>query len=227
MLSLSNVPRFRRYVGCFALVAGPLALAVSMALKVVSNPDPTDMLTAAGEHHSKLVAGDAAQLVAVVFLLPAIMALLHLLRGRGAALAHVGCGLLLLNLIGNAADVTHGALLAALSGNGVSGSDVAVEKALSRNGVYTASQLLVLVGLLGFPLVAAALWRSSAVPRAIPALLVVSVVSFFFPIPEVLGAALMTIAFGAIAAEVLRGTDEQWERGWIYEPATPAVLQPA
>ncbi len=213
MLSLSDPTRFRRRIGGASLVLGPVALAASLALKVVNTDDARGMLDAAAAHHDRLVASNVAQLVAVVLMLPATLAVLHMLRGRGAALGHVAIGLLFLNLIGNAGDVIMGQLLASLSTDGVSARDVTLLASVKDSGVGSVVELLVLFGLLGFPLLAGALWRAG-VHRAVPAAIAVSFLSFFVPIPEAIGGALMAVALAWLGVEILAGGDERWRHGF-------------
>jgi len=76
MLSLSDPARFRRRLGGISLVAGPIALGVSLATKVVNSDDARTMLDSAAAHHERLVASNAAQLAAVVLMVPATIAVL-------------------------------------------------------------------------------------------------------------------------------------------------------
>ncbi|HEY7198393.1 MAG TPA: DUF4386 family protein [Gaiellaceae bacterium] len=222
MLALSNATTFRRRLTGVTLVLGSAALVVSTALKDMNSNDAGDMLRTAAAHPDRLVASTAAQLVASILLVPATIGVLHMIRGRGTALAHVGIGLMILNLLGNVADVTHSALLGVLATGGVTPAEISIVDRLSSNALESTVELMTLVGLLGFPIVAAALWRSGAVPRAIPALIVVGAVSFFFPIPEVIGSVVMAAAFSWLGVDILGETDALWERGWRDEPAAVA-----
>ena len=96
---------------------------------------------------------------------------------------------------------------------------------MKDGGVASVAELLVLFGLLGFPLLAGALWRAG-VHRAVPALIAVSFVSFFFPIPEAVGGVLMVVALAWLGVEILRGGEEAWERGWTGKEELRAVAQP-
>jgi hypothetical protein len=204
MLSITDPNRFRRSATAAALVVGPAALAVSSAVKVVSSSDAREMLIAVAAHPGRETASDAAQLAAVLLLVPATIGLVRFFGGRGSTLGHLAIGLVVLNGIGNAADVVHGALLSTLARDGVSATDVALVTRLDDSGLGSVVQLLTLVGLLGFPLLAAALWRSRTAPRWVPVVLVAGVVSFFFPINEGVGATLMWVAFGALGLQLAR-----------------------
>ena len=114
-----------------------------------------------------------------------------------------------MNLIGNAGDVIIGRLLASLSADGVSARDVTLLASVKDGGVGGVVELLVLFGLLGFPLLAGALWRAGG-HRAVPAAIALSFVSFFVPIPEAVGGVLMAVALVWLGVEILAGGDERW-----------------
>jgi len=81
------------------------------------------------------------------------------------------------------------------STGGVPVADVTTLERIDATGTAGVIELLVLFGLLGFPLLAGALRRSRSVPRWIPVVLLAGVVSFFFPVSEGIGATLMWVAF--------------------------------
>jgi len=83
----------------------------------------------------------------------------------------------------------------------------AATDALAGQGIYSLTEIFTLIGLLGFPVLAAALWRSRMVHRAVPLLLLVSVVSFFLPIPEAAGGALIAAAFGWLGVSMFAARD--------------------
>lgn len=226
-----KIDRFRRRVAGIALILGPAALAVSLATKTVGSDDERAMLDAVAAAPTRSEVSSVAQLVAVILLIPATVAIVHLLRGRGSRLGHVAGALLVLNLVGNAADVVHSAVLGGLADDGVSAADVSLLTTIHADAGYGIAELCVLFGLLGFPVLAAALWRSGAVPRPIPAVLLVSVISFFFPISEGIGGVLMAVAFAWLGVTVLGTSDAEWRDGWREPAAAPvrgaAAVQPA
>lgn len=226
----TKVDRFRRRLCGVCLIAGPVALAISLATKTVSQADERAMLDSVAAHGTRNDISSIAQLIAVILLIPGTVAIVHLLRDRGSRLGHVAGALLLLNLVGNAADVAHSATLAGLAQDGVTNGDVTILTTIHNNAAYSLAELCVLFGLLGFPVLAAALWRCGGIPRAIPVVLIISVVSFFFPISEGIGGALIAVAFAWIGVDVLRAPDAVWRTGWrLGEPrgARVAAPQPA
>lgn len=204
-MNSNQVEMFHRNAVITSLVVGPMLLVVASAAKVVNDPDPHAMLTAVAANPGRATLSDAAQLAATVLLVPATVGILRFFRERAAVVGHIAVGLIFINLLGNTADVMHGALLGALARDGVSPADVDVLKALDSTGGAVAVEIMVPLGLLGFPLLAFALWRSRTTPLWVPLTLVAGVVCFFFPINEGLGAAVMGIAFVGLAITIARG----------------------
>ncbi|SCG65496.1 DUF4386 family protein [Micromonospora inositola] len=221
---LSPVDRFRRRFTAAALVAGGVAILVFLATKTVNSGDEKDVLDSVAAHQQLNAVSSVAQLLMVALMLPALFGLLHLLRHRGARLAHLGVGLLLLNLVGNAVDVGHSSVVAGMVDDGVSSQDVAVMAATNSDPALVVAVLFTLLGLLGFPVLAASLWRSGAVARAIPVLMLFGMASFFVPLPEAIGGALLAAAFAWTGVRVLRAPDREWLDGWrACAPAAPAA----
>ena len=201
-----RVDRFRRTTAAAGMVAGPLLMAVASATKVVNDADAHAMLTAVAAAPGRAALSDVAQLGAAVALVPATVGLLRFFPGgRGTVWGHLAVGLLFLNLLANAADVVRAGLLRVLVDGGVTAADVSILEALSGQGTTAALEVMVPLGLLGFPLLAFALWRARTVARWIPGVLLLGVVCFFFPVNEGVGASLLAAGFVALATDLVRG----------------------
>jgi hypothetical protein len=149
-------------------------------------------------------AGTLLQLAAAACLLAALPVFLWLLRGRGGRLGAAAIGLLYASTLGNVGDAGASAYQWAAATDGVSAADVAIVERAQESAAGVAVSLLVLVGLLGFPLLAAALYRARTTPPAVPALIAAAFVSFFFPIPKLVGGLLVVAAFGLVARTSVR-----------------------
>ncbi|WP_248962921.1 hypothetical protein [Sphaerisporangium perillae] len=195
---------FRRRFSGACLIAGPLAMAVAMALKTISGGDSRTILNEVAADPGRFQLSTLLQFAAAVLMLPGLAGLLRLLSGRGAVLGHLGVGLFALNLFGNLGDAANSSALSALAAGGVTDQEVAIADAVAGNAVFIVIQLMVLVGLLGFILLAAALFRARTVHLTVPALLLATVISFFLPVTEGVGGILLVLAFGAVGLRFLR-----------------------
>lgn len=207
---------FRRRFAGICLIAGPIVMATAMALKTVSDQDSRVLLTEVAADPSRFRLSILLQLVAVLLLVPGLAALPRLFPGRGAVLGHLGIGLLTLNMFGNLGDAASGSTLSAIASGGVTDQKVAILDGVAREPVFTVIQLMVLIGLLGFVLLAVGLFRARTVHWAVPTLLLATLVSFFVPITEAVGGILLVLAFGWVGARFLRP-----------DPATEHVVEHA
>ncbi|GLX04916.1 hypothetical protein [Microbispora sp. NBRC 16548] len=195
---------FRRRLSGVCLIAGPVVMTVAMALKTISGDDSRAVLTAVAADPDRFGLAILLQMVAVLLMLPGLAGLTRLFPGRGAVLGHLGIGLLALNALGNLGDAASGPALAALASGGVTGQEVAIADVVAGQPVFVAVQLMVLVGLLGFVLLAAGLLRARTVHPVVPALLLASLVSFFVPVTEAVGGVLLLLAYGMVGVRFLR-----------------------
>jgi hypothetical protein len=195
---------FRRRFAGVCLIAGPVAMAAAMALKTVSGGDSHAILTEVAADPSRFRLSILLQLVAALLMVPGLAGLPRLFPGRGAVLGHLGIALLWLNLLGNLGDAANGSVLSGLASGGVTDQKVAIADAVAGEPVFTVIQLMVLIGLLGFVLLAVALFRARTVHWAVPALLLATLVSFFVPITEAVGGILLVLAYGSVGARFLR-----------------------
>ncbi|MEV5558471.1 hypothetical protein AB0L44_32855 [Nonomuraea wenchangensis] len=106
-------------------------------------------------------------------------------------LGHLGVGLLGINLLGNLGDAAGGAVLSVLASCGVTEQETAIADAVGGEPVFVAVQLMVLAGMLGFVLLPVGQLLARTVHRAVPALILVALVSFFLPVSEGVGGVLL------------------------------------
>jgi hypothetical protein len=194
----------RRRLIAGSLLAGGAAIAVSTVLKDVSSADPREMLETVAAHPGRFEASTIAQLIGAALLVPASIGFLRLVPGRLGLAAVV---LLVLSALGNVGDAGTSAFVLELARNGVTGTEVGVVSAVQNGAIGSAIELMVLLGLLGFPLLAVALWRARTVPVAAPILIGAAFVAFFVPgAGEAVGGALLFGAMGVCAARLLPAT---------------------
>jgi hypothetical protein len=193
--------RTRRRLIAGSLVAGGAAIAVSTLLKDVNSADAREVLDTVAAHPGRFEASTLAQLLGAALLVPASIGFLRLVPGR---LGFAAVVLLVLDALGNVGDAGMSAYVLALAGHGVTGAEVSVVSAVQDGAIGSAIELMVLLGTLGFPLMAVALWRARTVPVAAPILIGAGFVAFFVPgAGEAVGGALLLGAMGVCAARLL------------------------
>lgn len=192
------------------MILAPLLLLVTAVVSPANKDDAAAQLAVVARSQTRWFYSDLLVLIAVVLLIPAILGLMHLLRGRGAAFGHVGGALALLGV----------AAVATQSGFGfiewqmVKGAADRTQMAalLSRTEDSSVAVPIVLAsGLLslGFIVLAAGVARAGTGPRWAAALLAAAAVAVDVgytitsgPLVIVAGA-LTLVAFVALARPVL------------------------
>jgi hypothetical protein len=193
--------RNRRRLIAGSLIAGTAAIAVSTLLKDVSSADAREVLDTVAAHPGRFEASTIAQLIGAVLLVPAGVGFLRLVPGR---LGFAAVALLVVNALGNVGDAGMSAYVLELAGHGVTSTEVGIVSAVQDGAIGSAIELMVLLGTLGFPLLAVALWRARTVPVAAPILIGAAFVAFFVPgAGEAVGGALLLGAMGVCAARML------------------------
>jgi hypothetical protein len=100
MSTLSDAQHFRRMLAGTCMIAAPLVLlASSIVAPSVSSTKEGPILQAIGDHPDRFYLSTVLLIVGVVLLVPAVLGLMHLLREKRAALAHVGGGLTMVGVL--------------------------------------------------------------------------------------------------------------------------------
>lgn len=216
MLTLNDAMNFRRTVAGLSLLAAPVVLGAGL-------------LVHPGESDAGLVASVAAEpvrtetsslliILSTVLFVPALAGVLHLVRGRGVALTHVGVGLMVVGVVGHAVWTTFQLVMVALVHSDMDQAQLA--QAVEGGGAPPVGLMIGLVMFLGGfflggVVLGIGLWRSHVVPTWVPVFLIVGSFADFVPggrIVLVLGAAAGVLGFGAIGLQLLRMSDAEWER---------------
>jgi hypothetical protein len=212
--------------GICLLLSLPLLVAAHWLKRIPGN-DPREMLDAVAASPAAWTGMAWSQAAAALLLLPGVIALVALVRGRGFVLAHVAGALVVLNLFGNVADLGRSGIAQLLAGGGVTAADVTLLEALFGNALFLAVDVLVALGLLGYPLLAVALFRSGVLPRPVPALMALGFVAFFTPLPEVVGALLLGSGFALAGVSMLRVPAAAKDEAPQAPAGSPAVARTA
>jgi len=103
MSPLNDPVRFRKSVAGASLIAFPLAGLGSSILGSNEGTDtpPDELYSIATQAGNTMLASGVVFMLSAVLTVPAAGGILHLLRGRGAALGHLGAAFLLLGAMGH------------------------------------------------------------------------------------------------------------------------------
>lgn len=214
----AETDRFRRTAAACCLIAAPLMMFVGGVMTPAGDEEPAAYLAALAANPVRAELSAALSYVGFVLLVPAVFALLHLLRHRAGALGHVAGTLAVLGAVGFPATVSTNFYDLALARS--TDRDPALAVLRDVAGMTGASLVLLaaLGGLsLGLLALGVALWRAGVarawVPAAILLGLVVLVLGGADPVLMSLGYLPLLAALGSLGVGVLRMSTEEWEHG--------------
>lgn len=215
MSYVSDAHRFRKTMAGLCMIGAPVLFLIS---SIIAPGLDADAATSVG-----LIAGDADAFAASQFLtltgwalfLVAVMAMMHMLREKGATAGHIAGALGVIGTLCAIAQAGFGIALWQVVSN-----DAAAGVALMENldGLASVVLFMLPVGVtLGGILFARALYRHHVIPAWMAACIgaagiTFAVGSFAFAIELFVAAsALLHVGFGAMGAMVLNETVEEWE----------------
>jgi hypothetical protein len=208
---LSNTPALRRRACALALPGIPLALLAAALVSPTDSTDNADQLRAAAAHAGRWQGAALLELLTAALFPLGVAGIVHLVRRRGAALAHAGALLGGLGTLGMTSIA-----LRHLFVYGLTAADPqAALRVLDRldNHAGAVAMPLMIAGPLTWIVLAGAAARAGLVSRWVVLGAVAFAVSDSLPIPaaEEIQSLIGLATFGAIALRLLRLDDEQWE----------------
>jgi hypothetical protein len=222
-MSITNAPAFRRRAGATAIIAFLCLLLASTLLEPTSSHANADQLRAAAAHPGAMQASAWCEILAGVLAPVVVIALMHIVRGRGVVLAHLGGILGILGSAGGTMIGLHGLFTTALADNGA-GAGNAVLTRLDQ--LAPAVPVLFFALPVALTMLAVANVRAGLAPRWVIPVAVLFVLAGFAPVP---GAGIIQVAlgfavFGRIAQRIFTMSDAEWQSG----PAagTPSSARP-
>jgi hypothetical protein len=226
-MALSDSRRVSRIGLGACMVAAPLLLAAGDLVdrSVNSDNDAKYVAQLAAHHKAHWLAG-FLMLLGTLALLGAVIGIGHLVRTRKPALANVAGPLATagtLALMGWAT-ITMG-VDPALGRMPNRAAAVALYHDASNSSDLAPVLVLMFLLLLGVIALSVGLWQARVVPRALAAVLALSMIALFASnggAGQWIASALFLIGMGGIGLTVLSRSDEEWETG-----AMPAVESPA
>jgi hypothetical protein len=221
MLKISNAANFRRTLGGLCLIVAPVLQVVDEKI----SPGNNSTWSASGEletvtrQNGLFVESAHLGILAGILFIPALLAILHVVRGRGVVLAHVGVGLTLVGIV-LFMFVSQGANLM-VSVMGMPGLDptamtALLQHALGGTSAVTSAWLGLFLEIPGLLLVGLAVWRSGFGYRWAGPLIVLWILADTFnPFhSEVVGyliAAMGVVGLGAIGLRILTMPGSAWD----------------
>ena len=225
MLSLRQPDTFRRRIGGVALIGTMVTLLASELFGPRGAGDNSELLTAVAADRTGFVVSTLLLLVSTILLIPAVMAVLHLVRDRAPVIGHVAGAFGMLRALGHMAVVClrpvrrrDGRRRFAL-GDGLAARPP--RRRPRRRGAALDPELRARRPADGHR----ALPRARRAPRWVMlAAIAAGVVELGAPGGTLAAAlvkqTLVVVAFGAVGTRVLRMTDQEWRsRAALAHPA--------
>jgi hypothetical protein len=220
MSLVTNAPALRRRACALALPGIPLTLLVGTLISPTDSTQNATQLRAAAAHGGRWEAAALLELLTAALFPLAVAGVVHIVRRRGAGLAHLGALLGGLGTIGMAAIAFRHVFIYGLAGIDSAAALHVLDRVDKSVGV------VVLPCMFAGPLALIALSGAAARAGYVSRWVVAGAFAFFIsdslPIPgaELVQAAVGVATFGWIALNMLRLTDEEWEA-----PEAPAALE--
>ena len=230
MLKIWDADNFRRTLAGLCCFAAPASLMIGVL--VHPGEDAGGLVATVAAEPGRVQATALLMMLAAALFVPALVGIAHVVRDRGVVLVHLGVALMIVGAIGHAVFAGFQIVLAGALQSGVDEGQLTAMVDGTPNVGFVVSLLTFLVGFFpGLLLVAAALWRSRAVPAWAPLGLVAIAVADFLPFTggrffAAVVPALGVIGFGAVGWVLLRLTDREWSRTGVVERRTAAVATP-
>jgi hypothetical protein len=225
MLRLSDPRNFRRTAAGLALIIGPLLLLGNSAITTLGGGGNT------AEYVAKVADNRSAEEVSAVLgilgfaiLIPGIVGALNLLRGRGVVLGHIGGTLTMIGLACFCALFASSFYDVAATADGANtAAYVDISERLEDQAGPIVIVAFALLGTgIGIILLGAAFLRARTVPVWVGPALIVGMLLVFFSEDsraiQVLSGVFLLAGFGAVGLQLLRQSDEEWDRPGFAQP---------
>jgi hypothetical protein len=233
MLKIWDAANFRRTLGGLCLIVAAL-LNIAGELTFPSAPGnnytPKAYLAIATQQHDQLVVAVYMQIIWAILFIPGLFALLHVIRGRGVVLAHIGVTLALLGAM------LSGLVLAGfdltISFMGAPGLDSAAMIAMLQKALNDPVGVPIVLGFyiasVGFFFIGLAVWRSGFAYRWVGPLISIVVVAEFIPLNNEIFSHIVGVlsAVGPVVLgyRILTMSDEEWASGKAAEVRPIAAI---
>lgn len=214
MLKITDADNFRRTLAGLCLIAAPVAGLVATVVAPPAALDIGERLTIVAEHSTRFLVANLLAVLLQVLLVPALLGLLHLLKGRGVVLGHIGGGLALAGVFGYMGILATEFVLLEMA-EGDRQEMVALAERVYGSVGFAIFLLMFLFGLLlGLIVLSVALWRARIAPIWTAACIALASVLDFVAstssVAVMLAWILLLAGLGWIGLKVLGMSDEDW-----------------
>ena len=229
MLKISDAAHFRRVVAGLCLVAAPLLFAVAEIATPQPSGSATAQLASFAQHRGPLLAGVLCGLASSMCFVPTLFGLLHQIRTRGVAYAHVAAALIIYGLVTQAALAGINAMFWVMTKPGMNhAAMVNLLNGLQHGSAVAGAPLLAghYLFAIGMVLLGVAVWRARLAPRWAAILVALWPVSDVALSPagdtaSLISDAIGIIGFAALGWRLLTAPDAAWDQT-TQDPAEPA-----
>lgn len=212
---MRNTTTVRRTAAALALIAAPLLFLVADIVSPAWSDDTAAYVREVAESPGAHAWSGFLYVVGFALIVPAVLGVVHLIRGRGVTLAHIAGGLAILGL-GAFPALAATSIVDAVAVETINQADyVTMLDGFEDEPAAIALLVIVLVpALLSLILIAAAIWRSGLAPWWVAVTLIVSallLIAGSSQVVNVISDVLMLGAFGFLAARVFGMADSEWD----------------
>lgn len=222
MLKINAADNFRRTLAGLCLIAAPLAFMVSevMYSRFFSQESDQQFFAAVAEKSAIWTFATLLGLLAAILFVPAVVGMVHLLKGRGVILGHVGGALAIIGAVGYACHQMLFVVMGEMARmEGQQEAVISVSKQLDSSVIIgIIAMLMFLLSLsLGLILLTIGLYRAGIAPIWAPVCVFLSILPAFVPLdsdyPGYAAFALLAVGLGVAGVKVLGMSDAEWGRG--------------
>jgi Domain of unknown function (DUF4386) len=231
VLRFSDSRNFSRTLAGLGLIVGPALLVVGSLLSPASDDNTAQYLQNVADGKDAYFASAVLFLFGGYLLIPGVLGIIRLMRGRGVTFGQFAAGLVLIGVIATVAFYSFSVVEIEMAEQGNREAMVALSDAGedAASGWVIFGLFLIGVGV-GTILMAIAAWRHRVIPPWAAALLVLSPIVGFLGESVVVGAlgfALLAVGLAAIGLRILSISDDAWGR-WepLEEVAAAAASEP-
>lgn len=224
MLGSTDASTFRRRVVGISLIAFPLLLVVDAVLDVGNEGTPESLFEEGAERPGAAVAAAIVVILSSVFVIPAVVGVMQLLRERGVVLGHLGAFFAVLGALGHVGFATLLLFLPAI-GDGPRDEMVALLDRVDGGAGIVLFPLILSFGV-GVLLLMIGLWHGGLAPLWALVAMVVAVAFEVvapgdFQLGQIAKQTLTLAAYGWIGLHILRMPDAGW--GQPHRHAVPTT----